>query len=297
MSETPPIAPISDERAVLVSVDQGVMTIALNRPAARNAVTPRMVLDMVAALDAADSDDHVRAVLFTGIGDAYSVGADLSGGGATFRSSARAVQGDRRDLGGVLALRMFASVKPVIGAVNGVAAGLGATMLLPMDIRIASTSSRFGFVFTRRGIVPEACSSWFLPRLVGISRALEWTISGRVFGPEEALQAGLLRSLHEPAELLDAARTIAAELTGSSAPVSMAAARQLMWRGLSVHHPEQAHRAESGLLQRFGAGPDAVEGITAFLEKRDPVFPGRLSERLTELRACLADPDQATAPT
>jgi enoyl-CoA hydratase/carnithine racemase len=292
----PIMSPQADtEDTVLVSRDGDVTRITLNRPAARNAITPPMVMQLIAAVDAADGDDGVRAIIFTGAGDAYSAGADLSGGGAEFRRSASDVEKGRRDLGGLLTLRLFACSKPLIGAVNGVAAGLGATMLLPMDVRMAATSARFGFVFSRRGIVPEACSSWFLPRVVGISRAVEWTMSGRVFGADEALQAGLLHSLHEPPDLLSAAHAMAKELTRVSSSLSVAATRQLMWRGLAMIHPAEAHRVESRLLGILGPGPDAVEGITAFLEKRDPVFPSRLSAELPGVLACWHEPGGTTS--
>jgi enoyl-CoA hydratase/carnithine racemase len=295
-TERTTMSPEADtDDTVLVSRDGDVTTITLNRPAARNAITPAMVMQLMTAVDEADGDDAVRAIVFTGAGGAYSAGADLSGGGTTFRRSARNLQKDRRDLGGLLTLRLFACSKPLIGAVNGVAAGLGATMLLPMDVRMAATSARFGFVFSRRGIVPEACSSWFLPRVVGISRAVEWTMSGRVLGADEALQAGLLHSLHEPPDLLSAAHAMAAELTKASSSLSVAATRQLMWRGLAMTHPAEAHRVESHLLEILGPGPDAVEGITAFLEKRDPVFPSRLSAVLPEVLACWDEPDRTAS--
>ena len=203
------------------------------------------------------------------------MGADLSGGANTFkaRRSGRGPGVDgQRDLGGWLALRLFECTKPLIGAVNGVAAGLGATMLLPMDVRIASRSSRFAFVFTRRGIVPEACSSWFLPRIVGISRALQWTMSGRVVPAAEALDVGLVSSLHDDGDLLAAARSVAAELTTNSSPVSVALTRRNMWRGLTMAHPAEAHRVESRLIRAQLGCPDTREGIEAFLEKPPPAF-------------------------
>jgi enoyl-CoA hydratase/carnithine racemase len=296
-TERTAMSPQADtDETVLVSRDGDVTTITLSRPAARNAITPAMVMQLIAAVDAADGDDDVRAIIFTGAGDTYSAGADLSGAGTTFRRSARDADQDRRDLGGRLTLRLFACSKPLIGAVNGVAAGLGATMLLPMDVRLAATSARFGFVFARRGIVPEACSSWFLPRVVGISRAVEWAISGRMLGAGEALQAGLLHSLHEPPDLLSAAHAMAAELTRATSPLSVAATRQLMWRGLAMTHPAEAHRVESRLLEILGPGPDAVEGITAFLEKRDPVFPSQLSAELPGLLACWDEPGPTASP-
>lgn len=271
---------------VLTSLQDGVLTVVLNRPARKNAITPGMVHRLIAVVDAADGDDAVRAIVFTGAGDAYSAGADLSGGGATFHRSRPPAGHVRPDLGGLLALRLFECAKPLVAAVNGVAAGLGATMLLPMDVRLASTSARFGFVFSRRGIVPEACSSWFLPRVVGISRAVEWTASGRVFPAEEALAAGLVREVHEPSALRDAAYAVAREMTQVSSSLSVAAARQLMWRGLSMANPAEAHAVESRLLQLLGGGPDADEGITAFLEKRAPRFPSRLSDQLPAILRC-----------
>ena len=274
---------------VRCEVADGVMTITLARPEKLNAFTRKMAEGMMAAFNRADADDAVRAVIVTGAGRAYCAGADLAAGGATFDLSrrltaeaiGRAESGgdvtDIRDLGGVLSLRIFACLKPVIAAVNGAAVGVGATMLLPMDIRLASTAARFGFPFVRRGIVPEACSSWFLPRAVGIQRAMEWVATGRVFPAEEALAAGLVRSLHAPQDLLPAAREIAAEVTREAAPVSVALARQMMWRMLGAGHPMEAHRQESRLLFDLGRGPDVREGVTSFLEKRPPHFPSRVS--------------------
>jgi len=265
------------------------MTITLARPDKLNAFTRKMAEGMMAAFNQADADDAVRAVIVTGAGRAYCAGADLAAGGATFDLSrrltaeaiGRAESGDDateiRDLGGVLSLRIFASLKPVIAAVNGAAVGVGATMLLPMDIRLASTAARFGFPFVRRGIVPEACSSWFLPRAVGMQRAMEWVVTGRVFPAAEALAAGLVRSLHEPEDLLPAARAIAAEVAREAAPVSVALARQMMWRMLGADHPMDAHQLESRLMFRRGRSADAREGVASFLEKRPPQFRERVS--------------------
>jgi enoyl-CoA hydratase/carnithine racemase len=272
---------------ILCVASEGVMTITLNRPDKLNAFTPAMRDAMIAAFDRADQDDAVRVVIVTGSGRGFCAGADISDGASRFDVSRRlGSTGDGevdygreevRDSGGRLALRIFASLKLVIGAVNGPAAGVGATMLLPMDIRMASTAAKFGFPFARRGLVPEACSTWFLPRAVGMQRAMEWVATGRVFPAEEALAAGLLRSLHPPDELLPAARSLAAEVVRESAPVSVALSRQLMWRMLGADHPMQAHREESRLLFDRGLSGDVKEGVASFLEKRQPHFSGRVS--------------------
>src|SRR5437588_286583 len=188
-----------------------------------------------------------------------------------------------RDNGGQFTLRVFDCVKPVIAAINGPAVGVGATMTLPMDIRLAAADARIGFVFARRVIVPEACSSWFLPRVVGISRAMEWVATGRVFDAREALEGGLVRSLHPKAELLDAANALAREIAENAAPVSVALARWMLWRMLGADHPMLAHRVDSrGMLYR-GRSADASEGIAAFLEKRAAVFPDKVSSGLPDI--------------
>lgn len=276
---------------ILVQVTDRVMEITLNRPDRLNAWTPEMGNELIAALDAADGDDGVRAVIVTGAGRGFCAGADLAGGGDTFDSRRRADAGTGvdddpvpRDGGGRLTLRIFECTKPVIAAVNGPAVGVGATMTLPMDIRLAAPEARFGFVFARRGIVPEAASSWFLPRAVGISRAMEWVATGRVFGAEEALAAGLVRSVHPAGELLDSARALAREIADHTAPVSVAIARQLMWQMLGAEHPMLAHRADSRAMFSRGQSADAREGVTAFLQKRPAQFPDRISDGLPELR-------------
>ncbi len=273
----------SDE--VLYDIADGVMTITLNRPDKLNAFTPAMRDAMIAAFDNADADDAVRVVIVTGAGRGFCAGADLSQGASRFDVSARLGDGEidysreeARDSGGQLALRIFASLKLIIGAVNGPAVGVGATMLLPMDIRLASTAARFGFPFTRRGLVPEACSTWFLPRAVGMQRAMEWVATGRVFPAEEALASGLVRSLHAPDDLLSAARALAAEVVREAAPVSVALSRQLMWRMLGADHPMQAHQQESRLLLDRGRSADVREGVASFLEKRPPHFAGQVSQ-------------------
>ena len=270
---------------ILYAVDDEIATITLNRPDRLNAFTNQMMLDMIAALDEADADDAVRCVIVTGAGRGFCAGADLSAGGATFDYDSRGnadgaevrVAGVHRDGGGRLTLRLFDNLKPVIAAVNGAAVGVGATMQLAMDFRLASTDARYGFVFARRGITPEACSSWFLPRLVGLQTALEWCYTGRVFPAAEAHEKGLVRSVHEPAELLPAARALAREIAANGAPVSVALTRQMLWRMAGADHPMAAHRADSRAIQARGASADAKEGVTSFLEKRAAVFPDRVS--------------------
>jgi enoyl-CoA hydratase/carnithine racemase len=228
----------------------------------------------------------VRAVIVTGAGRGFCAGADLSSRGDTFARGGSDVQTDAgvpRDGGGMSALRIYESKKPVIGAINGAAVGVGVTMTLPMDIRIASTAARFGFVFARRGIVPEAASSWFLPRLVGISQALEWSYSGRVFDADEAVAGGLVRSLHAPDDLLPAARAIASDIAEHSAPVSVSLTRQMMWRLLGAPHPMHAHRADSRAIVERGRSADAKEGVESFLDKRAAVFPDKVSDGLPDV--------------
>ncbi len=237
-------------------------------------------IELIAAFDLTDADDGVRAVIVTGLGErAFCAGADLAAGGETFAlgGGGDVENGVPRDSGGMLSLRIYESKKPVIGAINGAAVGVGVTMTLPMDIRLASTTARFGFVFARRGITPEAASSWFLPRIVGISQALEWCYSGNVFPAEEALAGGLVKSLHAPEDLMPAARSIAADIALNSAPVSVALTRQLLWRGLSLDHPMLAHRADSRAILERGRSADSAEGVTSFLEKRPASYPNVVS--------------------
>ena len=242
-----------------------------------------MMLDMIAAFDHTDADDAVKVVIVTGAGRGFCAGADLAAGGATFDRDARTdpnrpddrINGVERDGGGRLTLRIYDSLKPVIAAVNGAAVGVGVTMQLAMDIRLASSEARFGFVFARRGITPEACSSWFLPKLVGVQTALEWCYTGRVFPAQEALDKGLVRSIHAPADLLPAARTLAREIIDNTAPVSIALTRQMIWRMAGADHPMEAHRADSRAIQARGPSADAKEGIAAFLEKRHAHFTQR----------------------
>ena len=270
----------------------GVLTITLNRPDRLNAWTPTMGQELIAAFDAADADDDVRAIIVTGAGRGFCAGADLQGGGSTFDWREReSGDGIPRDGGGQFTLRVFDCTKPVIAAINGPAVGVGATMTLPMDIRLAADDARIGFVFARRGIVPEACSSWFLPRAVGISQAMEWVATGRVFAAQEALDGGLVRSLHPKDELLDAARALATEIAENTAPVSVALARRMMWRMLGAEHPMLAHRADSRGMFYRGQSADAAEGVTSFLEKRPARFPDRVSEGLPDIMPAWAAPE------
>lgn len=269
------------------AVADGVLTLTLDRPDRLNAFTARMGDELREAFDRADADDDVRAVVVTGAGRGFCAGADLAAGGATFAydegGDGENGGGDvRRDGGGRLTLRIFESTKPVIGAVNGPAVGVGATMTLPMDVRLAADTARFGFVFARRGIVPEAASSWFLPRVVGISRALEWTMTGRVFDAAEALDGGLVRSVLPADALLPAAHALAAEIAENAAPVSVALTRQMMWRMLGADHPMEAHRLDSWAVTRRGRSADAAEGVGAFLDKRPARFPDRVSADLPD---------------
>ena len=261
-----------------------VFTITLNRPERLNAFTTTMGDELRAAFDDADADDEVRAVIVTGAGRGFCAGADLGRGSETFtKREHEDPDSIPRDGGGRLTLRIFECTKPVIAAINGPAVGIGATMTLPMDVRLASESARVGFVFSRRGIVPEACSSWFLPRVVGISRAMEWVATGRVFDAQEALEGGLVRSVHPAGELLEAAGALAREIADNAAPVSVALARMMMWRMLGAEHPMVAHRADSRGMYFRGRSADAAEGITSFLEKRPAQFPDRVSDGLPDI--------------
>jgi len=277
---------------ITLDLTDHVLTITLNRPDRLNAWTQTMFAELMEAFERADADDEVRAVIVTGAGRAFCAGADLERGGETFtKREHEDPDSIPRDSGGRLTLRIFESTKPVIAAINGPAVGIGATMTLPMDIRLAADDARIGFVFVRRGIVPEACSSWFLPRVVGISRAMEWIATGRVFDAQEALEAGLVRSLHPKPELLDAARSLAREIAGEAAPVSAALARRMLWRMLGAEHPMLAHRVDSrGMLYR-GRSADAAEGIAAFLEKRPAQFPDRVSDGLPDVMPGWSAPD------
>jgi enoyl-CoA hydratase/carnithine racemase len=284
---------------LLYAVQDGIATVTLNRPDKLNAFNTQMMKDMIAAFDATDADDAVRCVIVTGAGRGFCAGADLSAGAQTFDYDARGGEdraarqrdGVPRDGGGLLTLRIFESLKPVISACNGPAVGVGVTMQLAMDIRLASTEARYGFVFARRGLNPEAASSWFLPQLVGVQTALEWCYTGRIFPAQEAFDRGLVRSLHAPEDLLPAARALAREIADNTAPVSVALTRQLIWRMAGAAHPMEAHRADSRGIQARGRSGDAREGVTSFLEKRPANFPDRVSSDLPDIWAQWQAPD------
>jgi enoyl-CoA hydratase/carnithine racemase len=270
------------ETPVLTTVADGVMTITLNRPAKLNALTEDMRRQWCDAFDIADADDGVRAVIVTGAGRAFCAGADISAGTSGFIEAASA--GPYRDGGGVLALRIFDSKKPVIGAINGPAVGIGIAATLPMDYRIASTNAKFGFVYTQRGIGPEGCSSWFLAKLVGVQHALDWMLTGRVFSADEALATGLVRSLHAPDELLPEAHRIAHAIADHTAPLSVSITRRMIWNLLATEHPRRAHEVESEVIPFLVSTADAQEGVAAFLAKRPACFTGQVS---TDIPAAL----------
>jgi enoyl-CoA hydratase/carnithine racemase len=285
---------MSDYSEISYDVADGIATITLSRPDAMNAFTATMCREMYEVFDRTDADDDVRVVIVTGAGRAFCAGADLSSGGDTFNPEAHGNTSSEppRDGGGLVSLRIFESLKPVIAAINGSAVGVGITMTLPMDIRIAADNAKFGFVFSRRGIVPEAASSWFLPRIVGPSQAMEWYMTGRVFTADEALSAGLVRSVHPADQVVTVAREIAREVVENTSAVSVALARKLMWRGLTFDVPYRSHIADSRALGVVGRGGDVVEGITSFLEKRPPNFPDKVSAGLPEI---FADPQPSWA--
>lgn len=290
---------MSDYTQIRYEVADRVATITLDRPDKMNAFTETMRLELADAFDRTDGDDAVRAVIVTGQGSrAFCAGADLTpeGGGSVFANPepVEDLSDPRvRDGGGKLTLRIFQSTKPVIGAINGAAVGVGATMQLAMDMRLASTSARFGFVFARRGIVPEACSSWFLPKIVGLPQALEWTMTGRVFGADEALAGGLVRSLHAPDDLLPAARALAAEIAENTSAVSVAMTRAMLWRLPWGDHPMSAHRVDSRAIYSLARGADMAEGVASFLEKRPPAYPGRVSQDMPAFYPWWEEPDYA----
>jgi enoyl-CoA hydratase/carnithine racemase len=273
---------------ILYDVADGIATITLHRPEKMNAFTGRMMSEMIDAFDRIDTDDDVRAVIVTGHGDrAFCAGADLTpeGGGQVFanRGEVDSLSDERvRDGGGLLTLRIYECKKPVIAAVNGAAVGVGVTMQLPMDIRLASDTARFGFVFARRGIVPEAASSWFLPRLVGMQQALDWCYTGRVFDAQEALKGGLVRSVHPAGELLAEAHRLAREIADNTAPVSIALTRHMLWRNSAQAHPMEAHKVDSRAIYRRARSGDAKEGIASFLEKRAPDYPDKVSSDMPD---------------
>jgi enoyl-CoA hydratase/carnithine racemase len=282
-----------DYTQIRYEVSDSIATVTLARPEKMNAFTGVMMRELLDVFDVIDADDAVRAVIVTGDGKAFCAGADLSSGAKTFDDGDWSSTSDdsvRRDGGGQVTLRIFACKKPVIAAINGAAVGIGATMTLPMDVRLASSAARIGFVFTRRGIVPEACSSWFLPRVVGISRAAEWVYTGRILSADEAASGGLVRTVYAPDELLPAACTLAREIADNTSGVSVALSRQMLWRMLGANHPMQAHRVDSRAIQLRGRSADAHEGVTSFLEKRPAKFSDSVAASLPDVFPEWQDP-------
>lgn len=279
---------LAEFEEIKLEKDDGIAVLTLYRPKNMNAFTGKMMQELIKAFDITDADDDVKVVIITGDGErAFCAGADLSSGAKTFDYDARSKDGEagrsekvdvQRDGGGRVTLRIFESLKPVIGAINGAAVGIGVTMQLPMDIRIASENARFGFVFNKRGINPEAASSWFLPRLVGISQALEWCYTGRVFPASEALAGGLVSEVVPLADLMTRAKELAREIADNTAPVSNALTRQMMWRMLGASHPMDAHIVDSAAIYERGRSPDAKEGVMSFLEKRPAKYTASVSE-------------------
>ena len=286
---------MADYQTIITDIENSVMTITLNRPDKLNAFTTQMMREIISAIDEADANDEVRCVLFTGAGRGFCAGADLSSGTDTFDYAKREDRPERqpvflpngepdyahqtmRDGGGLVSLRLYRSLKPIIAAFNGAAVGVGITMMLPADIRLASNQARFGFVFTRRGIVAEACSSWFLPRLVGIAQAQEWMLSGRIFNADEALKGGLVRSIHPPEQLMEEAQSLCQEIVENTSALSVALVRQMLWTMLGADDPMEAHKVDSRSIFAMGRGADAKEGIASFMEKRKPQFPSQVSK-------------------
>ncbi|MFP6641755.1 MAG: crotonase/enoyl-CoA hydratase family protein [Myxococcota bacterium] len=282
---------------LLTDLSDGILTVTLNRPEKLNAFTVQMMLDLIDVYDQADEDDAVRVVVVTGAGRGFCAGADLSSGADTFESPKQSgfspgAKGREapRDGGGCLTLRTFECRKPVVAAINGAAVGVGVTQTLPMDIRLASEKAKFGFVFARRGLVPEAASSWFLPRIVGIAKSMEWVSTGRIFGAEEALSAGLVSEVLPPDGLLPRALELAGEIAANTSAVSIALSRQMLWRMLGAAHPMEAHRIDSRAIDYLGSAPDAREGVESFLEKRPPRFSMKVSRDMPDFFPWWDDP-------
>ena len=289
---------MTDFTQIKLDKADGIATLTLHRPEKMNAFTHTMMEEIIAAIDDTDSDDNVRAVIVTGHGDrAFCAGADLTPEGGNGNVFARhdpveTLSDERvRDGGGRLTLRLFNSQKPLIGACNGVAVGVGATMQLPFDMRLCSDNARFGFVFARRGITPEACSSWFLPRLVGMQTSLEWCMTGRIFDAAEAKERGLVRSVHPEGELMDAAIAIAREIADNTSAVSVAMTRAMLWRLSATEHPMMAHRVDSRAIYRLGKSADSKEGVMSFLEKRPPNYPDTVSQNMPDFYPWWDEPD------
>ncbi|GGY59115.1 crotonase/enoyl-CoA hydratase family protein [Marinobacter zhanjiangensis] len=289
---------MSQFETITLDVKDGIATITLNRPDRMNAFTLQMMEELIAAFDQTDADDAVRVVIVTGAGKAFCAGADLSGGADTFDYEEQKgnapdplANGVNRDGGGMVSLRIFRSLKPVIGAINGAAVGVGATMSLAMDIRLASEKARYGFVFARRGIVPEAASSWFISRAVGLSTALRWCMTGKLINADELEKRGLVESVHAPEELYPAAVAIAREIADNTAPVSVAMTRQMLWRMAGASHPMEAHQLDSRAIQARGASADAKEGVASFLEKRPAEYPDKVSTDMPEFFDWQGEPE------
>lgn len=287
-------------KQIKTDLKDNILTITLYRPDNMNAYTAVMSNELVDAFTKANANDEVRCIVVTGEGKYFCAGADLSGGAQTFdikgnvdtfgvseknqdESEIDWNDPKMRDIGGILTLCIFESLKPVIGAINGPAVGIGSTMLLPMDFRIASSEARFGFVFTRRGVVPESCSSWFLPRLVGVSKALDWMMTGRIFTAQDALESGLVSGIYPPNDLLPQAYAIARDIIENTSSLSVAVTRQLLWKMLGADHPMEAHKVESRAFLMLGMSPEAYEGVMSFLEKRPPHFPGKVSKDMPKV--------------
>ena len=285
---------------ITLNVSNGVAVVVLNRPENLNAVTTSMCESLIEAFDTTDADESVRAVIVTGAGRAFCAGADLSSGGGSFERTSDPESGAPRDIGGCVNLRIYRSIKPVIAAVNGPAVGFGASMILPMDFRLAVDSAKIGYPFTARGIIPDGSSSWFLPRVVGIGKATEWTLTGRYVPPAELLSAGYANLLAAPDEVLATAQGIAREIAENVSPVSAALTRRLLWGMLGTEHPMTAHVAESRGLYERTRGADAAEGVAAFLEKRAPRFPLTVSKHLPDIfdpaHPAPAYPDERVSP-
>jgi enoyl-CoA hydratase/carnithine racemase len=264
---------------VSYAVSDGIATVTLNRPEARNGYTVTMANELATAFDDADRDEAVRVVVLTGAGKDFCVGGDLSAGGLDLPAND---DEDWHEPAGRCSMRIFAMNKPVIAAIRGAAVGAGSTIILPADYRLAATDARFGFVFSRRGLYPEGASTWFLPRLVGLGRAMDWMVSGRLFDAREALSSGMVHALHEPEEVLDKAYELARELIRTTAPVSVAVIRQMLYRMAPLDSPFPARDLDSRLIAGSTSNPDAVEGIMSFLQRRDPQWTGTVPDGLPD---------------
>ena len=291
-----------DYKTLSYAVEEGILTLTLNLPEKLNAFTLEMARELVEAFNQASEDDEVGAIVVTGAGRAFCAGMDLSIEGNVFgldesqrltledvaeRGEEAHILHGVRDEGGLVTLAIYDCKKPVIAAINGAAVGIGATMTCAMDIRLVSTKAKVGFVFNKIGITPEACSSWFLPRIVGISKALDWCYTGKVFTSREALEHGLVSDVIPDDKLIDRALEIGSSYSSKTSAISVSLARQMMWNMLAATHPEEAHILDSMAMERMGKSPDIKEGIASFLEKRAPNFPMKVSKDLPDLSAAI----------